>query len=192
MKLSYALLIALLFAGSLSALAQDIIYKTSGEEIKAKVIEINPTRVLFKQPDLFADSLFSLARQDVFMVKYANGAKELLQDQVEEISPAAVERSPAELVQLGRLDARRSYTGNKAITGAALTGFLFFPAVVVIAAVPPKITLNDVPDHQLLSNPYYYKGFRSQAHKKKLGKVAIGGAVGLLGLIMLTSISPGK
>ncbi|AKQ45312.1 hypothetical protein TH63_06145 [Rufibacter radiotolerans] len=178
--------------GSFSLSAQDIIYKTSGDEVSAKIMEISTTKITFKQPNLFSDSLFTLPHKDVFMVKYANGEKELMQPAVEEAAPEPVKRNPLQMAQLGRLDARKYYKSNKGIAGGAISGFLFFPAALVVAAVPPKITLNDGPDPQLLSNPYYYKGFRSQAHKRKLGKVAIGTGVGLLGLIVFSSLSNGQ
>ena len=187
MKTLYPIFLLLLLTCCLSASAQDIIYKTSGEEIKAKVVKINPSRIFFKQPTLFPDSLFSLDRKEVFMVKYANGAKELMQAQAEENAP--VEKTPGQMMQQGRLDAKRYYTGNKGLAGGAIAGVLFFPAIPVVAAIPPKITLKDVPDAQLLSNPYYYKGFRGQAHKRKVGKVAIGGGIALVTMVVLTSIS---
>ena len=56
--------------------AQDIIYKTDGDEIKAKVLEVSEV-IKYKKADNADGPTYSIAKQDVFMIKYANGTKEM-------------------------------------------------------------------------------------------------------------------
>ncbi|MCA8833089.1 hypothetical protein [Hymenobacter pini] len=72
------LLPLLLLLCCLSARAQDILTKASGEELQVKVLEITPTEVRYKRTDNPDGPLISVRRTDVFMIRYANGTKEVL------------------------------------------------------------------------------------------------------------------
>jgi len=71
-------LFALIFL-SLSAQAQDLLTKTNGEELLVKVLEITPSEVSYKRADNPDGPLIKMRRNDVFMIRYANGSKEVLQ-----------------------------------------------------------------------------------------------------------------
>ncbi|MBX0291529.1 hypothetical protein K3G63_13850 [Hymenobacter sp. HSC-4F20] len=58
--------------------AQDLLTKSSGEELQVKVLEITPTEVRYKRTDNPDGPLITVRRADVFMIRYANGTKELL------------------------------------------------------------------------------------------------------------------
>jgi len=61
--------------------AQDYIYKLNGDEIKAKVIEITPEFVKYRnftQPD---GPIRNIAVLDVFMIIYADGSREIFKKQ---------------------------------------------------------------------------------------------------------------
>ncbi|MBO0358386.1 hypothetical protein J0X19_10555 [Hymenobacter sp. BT186] len=70
-------LLTLLLLG-LSARAQDVLTKTNGEELNVKVLEITPFDVRYKRTDNPDGPLITIRRADVFMVRYANGTKEML------------------------------------------------------------------------------------------------------------------
>ncbi|MEX1189724.1 MAG: hypothetical protein WED33_10740 [Bacteroidia bacterium] len=61
--------------------SQDIITLKSGEEINAKVIEINSIEIKYKKFDYQAGPLIILPKSDVFMVKYPNGSKDVFSSQ---------------------------------------------------------------------------------------------------------------
>jgi hypothetical protein len=63
---------------SLSVQAQDVLTKTNGEELNVKVLEITPSDVRYKRTDNPDGPLITVRRADVFMVRYANGTKEML------------------------------------------------------------------------------------------------------------------
>ena len=77
MKRHLYLLLLALFSG-LTARAQDMLTKTNGDEIQAKILEITPLEVKYKRTDNPDGPLIVLRRSDVFMIRYANGGKELL------------------------------------------------------------------------------------------------------------------
>ncbi|MBC5994121.1 hypothetical protein [Pontibacter cellulosilyticus] len=65
--------------------AQDVLLKRSGEEIQVKVQEITLNEVKYKRFDNLEGPIISIAKRDVFMIKYENGTKEVFN----ETAPAA-------------------------------------------------------------------------------------------------------
>ncbi|TGE15936.1 hypothetical protein [Hymenobacter elongatus] len=71
----------LLLAGCLWAFAaqsQDLLTKQNGEELQVKVLEITPTEVRYKRFDYLDGPLITVRKADVFMIRYANGTREVL------------------------------------------------------------------------------------------------------------------
>lgn len=58
--------------------AQDVILKRNGEEIKAKIISINPTDIKYKRFDNLEGPDIFILKADVFMITYENGTKEVM------------------------------------------------------------------------------------------------------------------
>lgn len=71
--------ILIILACSLSVIsnAQDIITKTNGDELKAKVTEITKDEIKYKRFDNPEGPVFILNRNEVFMIKYENGTKDI-------------------------------------------------------------------------------------------------------------------
>ena len=75
--------------------AQDIIIKQDGAEIAATVTEINDTEIKYRQAG--KSVVYTLSKQDVFMIKYANGSKDMFGEQTavavetEEVVPIPAE-----------------------------------------------------------------------------------------------------
>ena len=69
------LALALLAAGR--AHAQDLLTKRNGEEVQAKVLEITPLEIKYRRTDNPDGPLISVYKTEVFMIRYANGAKEV-------------------------------------------------------------------------------------------------------------------
>lgn len=59
------------------AIAQDIITFTNGEQEKVKILGINPTEITYKKFDYQAGPTYTVAKGDVFMIKYPNGTKDV-------------------------------------------------------------------------------------------------------------------
>lgn len=74
-KVMYAVLLGLFFISS--AYAQDVITKSNGDDINAKIIEITQTEIKYKKYDHLDGPIYTLSLNDIFMVKYENGTKEI-------------------------------------------------------------------------------------------------------------------
>lgn len=72
------LLFLLASLSGLAAHAQDTLTKTNGDEVQAKILEVTPLEIKYKRTDNPDGPLIVVRRADVFMVRYANGTKELL------------------------------------------------------------------------------------------------------------------
>jgi hypothetical protein len=71
------------------ALAQDIITLKNGDEINAKVTEIELNAIKYKKFDNQAGPTYTVSKADVFMIKYENGTKDIFDYQpvtTEEVS----------------------------------------------------------------------------------------------------------
>ncbi|MCP2044270.1 hypothetical protein [Pontibacter sp. HSC-36F09] len=64
------------FAGQ----AQDVLIKRNGDELEVKVLEINLQEVRYKCFDNLEGPIISIAKADVFMIKYENGTKVIMNE----------------------------------------------------------------------------------------------------------------
>ena len=91
-----SLLFALLALLAGTAHAQDLLTKRNGEELSVKVVELTPAEVKYRRADNPDGPLISLWRSDVFMIRYANGTKEILSSGLApKATPAAAPAAPA-------------------------------------------------------------------------------------------------
>jgi hypothetical protein len=60
--------------------SHDTIVKRSGEKIIAKVVEVNNDNIRFKRIDNPDGPLYSLPKEQISMIVYANGSRELYED----------------------------------------------------------------------------------------------------------------
>ncbi len=72
------LLLALLTVLASAAHAQDILTKRNGDELPVKVVEITPAEVKFRRADNPDGPLISVWKSEVYMIRYANGTKEIV------------------------------------------------------------------------------------------------------------------
>jgi hypothetical protein len=75
MKKNLFIFVALVCSHAL--FAQDIITLKNGDEIKAKVQEIDTDNVKYKKYDNQSGPLYTLMKADVFMIKYENGDRDV-------------------------------------------------------------------------------------------------------------------
>ena len=60
----------------------DIIVMVNGDEISAKVIEVNQRTIKYKSCENLGGPLFVLSKEKMFMIRYANGTKEVFPKEV--------------------------------------------------------------------------------------------------------------
>jgi hypothetical protein len=74
------ILIFLFIAGTIfPAFTQDIIYRTSGTEIKCKVEEVSESAVKYHLYDNLLGPLHSISGKSIFMIKFENGDKDVFE-----------------------------------------------------------------------------------------------------------------
>jgi hypothetical protein len=177
---------------SVTAYAQDTLVLRTGREHLVKVLEINPTEVVYKRFDNLEGPTIIVLKADVARIVYANGTREEFDEEPPRApaDPPVVARNPQadpprsdqELYQQGRMDAIQYYRGNGALFGT-MAASVWPPAGVVtgivVGAVRPDPTRFYSPTPELLRNPSYLKGYQVQAHRRKVGKAATGFCIGL-------------
>lgn len=76
MKRLTLILLALIVSAA-SAMAQDIITKRNGEDIKAKVLEIDNTNVKYKLYDEPDGVTYTMRKSEILMIRYSSGRNEV-------------------------------------------------------------------------------------------------------------------
>ena len=96
---AFLLFVLVLVTGA--AHAQDTLTKRNGDELLVKVVEITPAEVKFRRADNPDGPLISVWRSDVFMIRYANGTKEVINASLapRAVAPAAGPAVPAPAVR---------------------------------------------------------------------------------------------
>jgi len=178
-------------------MAQDVILRTNGEEASGKVLAITPELVTYVTPS--ADTLH-LAAIQVFLIRYANGTREVLNHPAAAptSAPAPGLTKEAAYAQ-GRRDARAhfrasgvfwgTYAATLATSGSGGLGGVATGLATGLTAPKPRNFI--VPDTELLKSPEYVQGYQRQAQNKKLGSAAggFGAGVGTIVVAMAVLLS---
>ena len=171
----------LFFYGLILATAQDVITLSSGKELKAKIIHLNPKHVIFI-PENNSDTV-SLPRNEITTLHYKSGIIIHLSESgialPDSIIPA---RGIDSLYALGERDAALYYKGYRgAFTGTLITS-LYVPwgliPAIACSSTPPAPDKLGFRDPKLMENPSYYAGYTEKAFKIKKKKVWAGFGIG--------------
>jgi hypothetical protein len=162
--------------------AQDtIFFKKNGKEI-ARIQEINPTEIVYRKMSYLDGPVFRSLKSDIDSIRFANGMKEVLRNDVaksnESITPASPQpdaRTERESYAMGVSDADQYYRGHKGIGTASYISGLFglygFPVPLVGSLVRPKNMLRYVPDvTRYNTDAPYFNGFNTRAKSIKSNK----------------------
>ncbi len=176
---------------ALQAHSQDLITKRSGEDIKAKIIEIGLNEVKYKRFDNPDGPLIIISKEEILIIRYENGQKEIFD------SPALTSTKKS-IVQdwkyQGELDAQKYYRGYRAHWAGTFIPTIFIgplfgliPAIGNSSAqVKDKHLVNDNnPDW--FKNPDYHQAYTRAAKKMKTKKVwggYLGGSLIFLGILV--------
>jgi hypothetical protein len=131
-----------------SICSQDLIFKKTGDEIKAKVVEILKTEIKYKKFENLGGPIYSIDLSEVFMIRYENGSKDVF-NTIESTSSQA-RKEPESKLEIGQsvsidgIDIGRvAPTGNK----------LVFINSVPVAKYEVVFTFQNLMDFQDLPNP---------------------------------------
>ncbi len=125
----------------------DNIIMKNGNEVKCKVLEIGTTEIKYKKCDNLSGPTYSISKQDVLMIQYANGTKEIMPQQ--EVSNNASSN------QKNRADFSNAKNHPLAVWSlvSSLVGWFFFGIGVLLGIIFGAIALS-----KIKSNPEKYKG----------------------------------
>jgi hypothetical protein len=162
--------------------SQDVITKSDGEEVKAKVLEVTQAEIKYKKFDNPNGPTFTILKKEVFMIRYENGSKDVFNSEKE--SKTSNEDVNIEMFEKGKRDAQLQYKGKN--SGAIWTGAAAAFTLPILGLIPALITSNAEPqvenlgvrDQKLFKNPDYKAGYVEAAHKKKKRRVWSGFGIG--------------
>lgn len=164
----------------LTLFSQDVITKQNGDEIKAKILEVTNTELKYKKFDNLEGPVFTMKLNEVFMILYQNGTKEVFNSSknVEETT-----QDSEQTYQSGVTDSRQYYKSYKAAGTVTLLTSLLSPLVGLVPALacsltPPSDENLDYPSHEKMKNPDYSQGYKNKAKKTKSGKVWMNWGIG--------------
>lgn len=163
--------------GQAQSTTTDVILRTDGSEVPGRVLTITPLEVRYVPP-AGADTL-RLATADIFLVRYANGTREVLHP----ATPAGPTQSPdllpglsqAQRRALARQAAARGYTSQGPFWGSLGATLYAGPllgvvAPAVIAPHPVATYRLGAPHPELLADPAYGDAYRQEAQRRKRGR----------------------
>lgn len=138
MRNSIILFVALLIS-SMAASAQDVIVFRNGEEVQVKVSEVTPGEIKYHRFDNLSGPLYTIGRDDVFMIKYENGTKDVLYDLSKPAATSAdkplmksAHRSPGLAFLFSfLLPGGGQYYNHQHAKGGAMTG-LWFAGIITV------------------------------------------------------------
>lgn len=180
-----------------SLFSQDILTKKTGDDIKAKVLEVTTTEVKYKKFDNLNGPVFSILKSELLLIRYENGSKDVFNDS-KKVEEKIV--SGKDFYQEGQSDANRFYRGYKGAGNTVLaTSLLLSPLVGLIpaaicASADPQDENLDYPSSDLMKNSEYANGYRHRAKKIKQKKVwtNLGVAFGINLVLVLALASSGN
>ena len=154
--------------------SQDVLTKKTGDDIKAKVLEVTTTEVKYKKFDNLNGPIFSILKSELLLIRYENGSKDVFNEN---------KKSEEKIVSIkdlyfdGESDANKFYKGYKGAGSTVLaTGLLLSPLVGLIPAAicassAPQDENLGYPSSDLMKNSEYANGYRNRAKKIKQNKV---------------------
>ena len=176
--------------------SQDVITKKTGDDLQVKIIEVGQSEIKFKKHDNQEGPIFTISKSDVLIVRYANGTKDIFDQENKKANNLESATSTEDQYQKGQTDASKYYEGYRgAGTGTLVTGLIsplvgLIPAFACSSAEPKDINL-DYPSSELMKNPDYYKGYTQKAKKIKKNKVwknwGIAFGVNLVAILAMSS-----
>lgn len=203
MKNPIPVMFILIMMFSLNVQAQDTIYFQSHEKEIAKILEINPSEVVYRKMSYLDGPVFRSLKTQIDSIRFANGMKEVLgsvaakQDSVPIQIPPKVVVSERESYAQGVSDADHYYKGHRGIGTACYISGLFYyvglPVPIVGSITRPNNMMRYVPDRNRYdTDTPYFNGFNTRSRTIRANKVWANygyGAATTTGLILILLVS---
>jgi hypothetical protein len=104
--------------------AQDIITTKKGEDIKAKVLEINIHEVKYKKVENPDSPIYTLLKSDILMIRYENGSKDIFNEESKETAKAEGNRETLSKNRISIVEGDHFLNGEP-ISGGEMKSILF-------------------------------------------------------------------
>ena len=129
--------------------AQDILTKKTGEDIKAKVLEVTTNEIKYKLFDNLNGPTFVVLKSDLIMLRYENGTKDIY-NQTNKVNQSSTlsNINEDEMSEKGKNDAKVSYTGKN--SGAGWTSATTLIMAPLSGAVVAFLCSNESPSDENL------------------------------------------
>lgn len=122
LKLNFLFCISMLLFSSFAVLGQDILIKKNGDEFQCKVLELGPEKITYLYKNANDSASFDtlrLLKSEVFMIRYANGSKDVFETAAPVSTPSEYVQSSSELQvpesEKIEIHGRRFYYQNRPI-----------------------------------------------------------------------------
>jgi len=183
----------------LASAQTDTILRLDGEEARGRVLTITPNTLRYVPAAPAAPDTLAIPVAELFLVRYANGTRELLHPETQPFADAAdllAGLSAVQRVELGRRDALGHYNKHGAYWGTLGTTLAAGPLYglvtpVVLSVTDVRLTNFQAPVPSRLHDADYLRGYQEQANRTKR-KHAWGGygtGVGAYAVILALVIS---
>jgi hypothetical protein len=120
-----------------------------GTEVKGKVIEITPTEIKYKKCDMLDGPNYVVRKSDIFMIKYANGTREVMFDESKNDIPK-------------KKNTNDEYSGPKTTHPMAILAFIMgllsFTLVLTLLAATLAVVFGDIALDRIKREPNIYDG----------------------------------
>jgi len=184
-------IVFMLFLFSSIGFAQDLLTKKNGEDISAKILEVDITEIKYKKFDDLNGPIFTILKSEVLLIRYENGTKDIFAGDEKIGRDIFLNDNP---FAQGQSDALQYYKEYKAASTGTLITSLFSPFLglvpaIVTSSTPPKEINLDYPNKTFLSNPEYVNGNTTKAKKIKQDKVWTNYAIGSGTWLLLVTLA---
>lgn len=158
----------------------DIIIK-NGDEIKAKVIEINSDEIKYKKCDNLNGPTYTLKKSEVFMIKYPNGSKDVITPNSASPESASTQsNTSSNTSSINNSSQPRTEFPHKKNSGLAVVGFIlglvgfFTPLNLAVICEILALIFGLVSLAQIKKNPELYSGRGMARASMILGIIGLG------------------
>ncbi len=156
--------------------SQDYILLINGEEIQAKIVEVDDSRIIYTELQDTITNLTVLI-QDVFMIKYSNGEKTVFDNNSRNYgdTPNISSLTEKEIIERAVADANIFYNCYKSQCATGCLTLTVWPCGIGIAALSssqmPKDDNLNIPVSDYTNNKTYIDYYKATAFKIKKRKV---------------------
>ncbi|WP_125916415.1 hypothetical protein [Hymenobacter coccineus] len=182
-------------ASAQAAPGPDTILRLDGQEIQGRVVVLTPTELRYLPAAPAPPDTLALPVAEVFLIRYANGTREVLHPETANAGPAdlLLGLNTRQRDSLGRRDAATHYRNPGALWGTF--GATLYAGPIVGVVMPALVGRASVkarnlraPQPALLGDADYQRGYQQQANRTKHQQTWTGYGTGVGAWVVLVAV----